>query len=533
MIVAAFVLMIASFNIANMQVSRAMTRQKEIAIRQTLGAGRWRIIRQLLTENLLLALAGGIGGLILAVWLDCIICVAVSRIGSISIVPGLNVRVLLFALGVSLLTGLVFGLFPVLQVVRRKVTPALKESSGFLNLPIGRWNPHHLLAALQVAIAVMVLVCAGLFMRSVIAVNVIDPGYDPSKLLAVSLEGHTYNRPELRRCVETLYERVKDLPGMEASCLASSVPLGERGSSRGVTHVEGTQISESERSSWPYVVVSPEYFKTLNMPLLSGRLFSGQDGPQTSRVMVINDIMARQYWPNQNPVGKTVTFADDLVAQIVGIVKATKVRSLIEGDKPFAYWPLSQNPAFTPALLIRTSNPYPLIPMIRQEVKALGPDQVCHISTVADRVAERLFPQRAITIILNTFSLAGLLLCVTGIYGVMAYAVRQRTREIGIRMALGAEDCHVIGTILRKGFVLTLAGIGFGLGCTFCVIHLLQGQLTSLREWDKFTLFGVTVWDTLTLFTMPLCVLIIALLACYIPARRAAKVDPMEALRYE
>lgn len=531
---AAFVLVIASLNIANMQLSRALTRQKEIAIRQALGAGRWRVVRQLLVEGLLLALAGGVCGVALAVWLDRVLCALLSRIGSISMIPGLDSRVVLVALGVSLLTGLVFGLAPALRLVRRNVTPTLKDSAGFVGLPGGRWNSHHLLVTFQIAGAVVVLICAGLFVHSTIALNRIDPGYDPRRLLAVSLEGPTANRPDQRRLLENLHERIRNLPGMEASCLAQLVPLSGSGNARGVSHIDGVEIPEPERTSLWYGIVGPGYFRTLNMPLVAGRIFSDRDGPQTPRVMVINDVMAQQYWPDQNPVGKTITFRDDLVVRIIGVVKASRMRSLIEGVRPIAYWPLSQGPDATPVLLVRTrGRAQASIPRMREIAATLGPNETWNIGTVADRVAARLFPQHAMTIILNAFGLAGLLLCVTGIYGVMAYAVGRQTREIGIRIALGAESHHVIGAIVRRGTLLTAAGLGLGLAISPGVLRLLQSQVLSLREWNPFCLFGVDLFDPVTLALVPLSVLIAALVACYLPARRAARIDPMEALRYE
>jgi predicted permease len=383
----------------------------------------------------------------------------------------------------------------------------------------------------------MVLVCAGLFVRSVIALHRIDPGYDTSKLLAVSLEGHTYNRPDLRRCVEDLHERIKGLPGIRALCMASSVPLSERGSARGVSHIDGVEIPESQRNGCQYRVVSPEYFKTLNMPLSAGRNFSARDTLHAPKVAVINDVMARKYWPHQDPLGKFVTFRgleDGLTVQVVGVVKAAKMRSIIEEQRSFAHLPLAQHTAFTPALLIRTSgNPQPLIPIIRREVASLGRDVVCHISTVADRVTTLLFPQHAIATILNTFGLAGLLLCFAGLYSVIAYAVKQRTREIGIRMALGAETRHVVLSVLRRGAWLTAVGLGLGLALSLAAIRVLGSQLTSLRRWNKFVLFGVDTWDLLTIVAVPVLVLVVALLAVYLPARRAARIDPMQALRYE
>jgi predicted permease len=537
MIVAIFILIIMSANIANMQLSRAVARQKEIAIRQALGAGRWRVIRQLLIESLLLALAGGICGIVLTVWLDRVVCVLMSRIGSISVFPGLNLRILLFALGVSLVTGLLFGLTPALQIVRRNVILAIKESNVVTDISLRRWNLHRLLVVFQVAIAVAVLICAGLFVRCVVVLNRIDPGYNTSKLLSISLEGWNFNRPDLRRFFEDLNERIRGLPGTEVSCLANLVPLGEAGAMRGVTHINGVEIPENERSSWWYGVVSPEYFKTLNMPLITGRIFSDQDNLNTQKVMVINDIMARKYWPNQNPLGQFVTFwssKDDLIIKVIGVVKSSKMRSLIEGERPIAYWPLTQDTRVTPALLIRTSgNPQPFIPIIRKEVAMLGLNEACLIRTVADRVAEFLYPQHATTTILNVFGLAGFVLCIMGIYGVMVYTVKQRTREIGIRMALGAEAHRVVISILGKGVWLTVIGLGLGLGISFIAIRIFESQLIGLREWNKFILYGVNLWDPAILILIPFIILPAAGIACYIPARRAAKIDPMEALRYE
>jgi len=544
LVVALFILLIATVNIANLQLSQAVTRQKEIAIRQALGAGRWQIIRQLLTESLVLATLGGIFGIILAVGLDRGLCALLEQLGSGTMTPGLHPQVLSFGLAIALGTGFLFGLAPAMVVLRQNVSPVLKESSHLLVLPGGRFNPHHLLAMFQISIAIVVLTCAGLFVRSMMALNRIDPGYDTTKLVSASFDGfwRLDNRPDLRQFYDNLHERAKNLPGVEACCLANLVPLSEAGAMRGVTHINGVEIPKEQRSSWWYGAVTPEYFKTLNMPLLKGRLLNDHDTLASPRVMVINDIMAQAHWPNEDPLGKVITYRgspnrgepSSFNVTIVGIVKATKMRSIIEGDRPIAYWPLAQIPRFTPSLLLRTKgDPTPYIKLVKQEIATLGPSEVCHVQTVADRVDRLLAPQRTITRILNIFALAGLLLCTLGIYSVMAYSTQQRTREIGIRMALGAEKRHIVQNVLRKGGLIATIGLATGLGLSIIMIRLLEIALPGLQRWDKFMLHSINLWSPGFFIVTIIAVLAIALLACYVPARRAAKIDPMEALRYE
>jgi putative ABC transport system permease protein len=273
------------------------------------------------------------------------------------------------------------------------------------------------------------------------------------------------------------------------------------------------------------------------MPLLAGRYFSARDSLHAPKVMIVNDTMAQEYWPGQVPLGKQVTLGgleDGVTMKVVGVVRSSKKRSIMEKKKPIGYWPLAQDPRFTCTLLIRTyQDPYDLIPTLTQEVAALKPDKICHIRTVADHVTGLLFPQHAITIILNLFGFTGILLCGIGLYSVIAYTVKQRTQEIGIRMALGAERRHIVESVLFKGSVLILTGLVLGLGLSLIAVRLLEKQLVGLREWNRFVLFGVDIWEPKTFLTVILFVLVIALLACWIPARRAARIDPMEALRYE
>jgi len=544
--IAALVLVIACANIANLQLSRAATRQKEIAIRQALGAGRRRIMRQLLVESLLLALAAGACGIVLAVGLDRVICTLLPQLVcpdmppamQIHITPGLHPRVLLFAMAISLGTGMAFGLTPALQLVRRNVIPALKESTGYTDLSTRRRNPHNVLVVGQIAVAFIVTVCSGLCLRNLTGLKGIDPGFDPARIVAVSLSPEVWpnhNRPELRRFFEDLQQRVDLLPGVRSSGLALNAPLTEGGGMTQMTGIEGYDLPSGKTRTLHFGMVGPGCFQTLGQTLLAGRDFTDHDGP----VIIVDEAFAHHYWPNQDPIGKHITLNAKRgqaapVREVVGVVRAVKLRSILEESRPWAYIPLAQRPEFTPALLVRTdNNPKTLVPMIQKEAAAIQPAPNCDIRTVAERVLGLLLPQRILTGILNSFALVGLLLSATGIYAVMAYAVRQRTREIGIRIALGAQDRHVLAPVLLRGALLLTVGLGLGLALSLAGTRLLASRLPQIREWDKFFLHGIYTWDPQTYAGATLVIIVVVLLACYVPARRAAKVDPMVALRYE
>jgi predicted permease len=544
--IAALVLMIACANVANLQLARAVTRQKEVAVRQALGAGRRRLVRQLLVESLLLAGVAGAFGLLLAAGLDRIVCTLLPRLISantptelqIHMTPGLHPRTLLFAVLVSLATGVAFGLTPALGTIRRDVVSALKESAGGVRRPASRWNPQSALVVAQISVAVVVTVCSGLCLRNLIGLRRIDPGYDTTQLVAVGphLEGPPTFRPEIRRFMEGLQERVNGLPGVVSTSLSSNAPLNHSGWMRSAERIEGAETTPPDgQFDWSLGIVSPGHFRTLGQTLLRGRDFTAHDGLDAAQVMIVNEVLAKQFWPNQDPIGKHVLFKGEREArEIVGVVKTVKFRSLIEGSRAVAYVPFAQESKCMPYLLIRTAgNPRPLlraIPKVAAELDALTSCDVC---TVADQVSELLLPQRVLTGILNGFALVGLLLSALGIYAVMAYAVRQRTWEIGLRIALGAQGRDVLVPVLLRGALLLAAGLGLGLGLALTGTRLLANWLPQIRAWDYYFLYGIDTWDPPTYAAAALVIAAVALLACYLPARRAARIDPMVALRYE
>jgi len=547
--IAALVLLIACANTANLQLARAATRQKEIAIRRALGAGRPRIVRQLLIESLLLAFLAGVCGIILAVGLDRLVCTVLPRIATanrdpglqVNLVPGLHPRALLLALTISLGAGIAFGLTPALQMVRRDVIPALKESTEGANLPARRWNAHNALVVGQIAVAVVVTVCSGLCLRNLIGLKRINPGFDPRRILAVTLSPEvwpTNDQPQYRQFIETLHSRVSRWPSLKSIALASDAPLSEAGGMTQISHIEGFDLQPGRTPGLHFSAVNPGYFQTLGQRLLAGRNFTPHDGPDAPRVMIVDELFAKRYWPGQSPVGRHVTLSSmgqsNPVWEIVGVVSAVKLRSILEESRAWVYLPLAQHPEYTPVILTRTEgDPEALIPTLRKAAEAIPSAPACQIRTVAQRVSGLLEPQRILSGTLNAFSMVGLLLAATGIYAVMAYTVARRTREIGICIALGATARDVLVPVLRRGVLLLTLGLAIGLGLTLAGARVLAALLPQIRQWDKFFLQGISTSDPLTYTAAALMIVSVTLLATYLPARRAAKTDPMKALRYE
>jgi predicted permease len=528
------VLLIACANVANLLLARAVTRQREIAVRLAVGASRGRIIRQLLNESLLLAGLGGGCGVLLALWLGEALAALVPPDFPVRLEAGLDYRILLFAVAASVATGIAFGLAPAWQASRAQLVPVLKEGAPVAEVLRRRWGLRNLLVVGQVAMSLMVLVCAGLCLRSLNRLQAIELGFDPARLLAVWIDTGLAGYSEARgqQFFANLKERAGALPGVQAASVTPFMPLSGRGGRTDVERIEGYEIPEGKRVDWNFSLISPDYFRTLGFPLLLGRDFSAQDGANSLKVLIVNQVVARRYWPNQDPIGKRVTLsspnqdAGPDVREVIGVVRDGKFRKLLEEPTQMMYFPLTQSQFFEPVscLLLRSaSEPRALLAAVRSLVRSLDPDlPLLRLSTLAEHRSRLLFPQRLVAMMLGAFGLVGLLLAATGIYAVIAYAVDQRTREIGIRMALGAQWEDVVRLIVREGAILVAAGLALGAGAALAATRLMRSFL-----------YGVGAGDPLTYASAALLLALVALAACWLPARRAARTDPMVALRYE
>jgi predicted permease len=541
----ALILLIACANVANMLLARGMTRQKELAIRRAIGASRGEIIRQLLVESSLLALLAGACGALLAHWLCGASRSILPLVRKFNMPTGVDDRILLFAMFGSLGLVLVFGLAPALRMSRPNVMATLKDGSGAVTALTRRWPLRNLLVVAQVAVSVIAMAFGALCIRSVHRLHVADPGFDSDQILAVTAD----LKVELPAAADggqvfgVLKDRAASLPNVRAVCLTMNTPLSIHGHFKtGATHIDDFQMPEDEDSvSWEFFMISPGYFRTLGVPLLKGRDFSLQDGPGAPRVMVVNELLAQRYWPGQDPIGKRVTLFRGEVREVVGVVKTVKLHSVREEPVPLSFLPLAQPMEFDgglfpssvkPVLLARIQGDHrPVASFLRDQLNSAALDVAAYnATTLAARARKLLHRQRVVTGLLNAIGAVGLLFVATGIAGLMAYEVSQRTREIGIRMALGARWQDVLGFILRKGTILTVAGLAFGIGLS-CISLWIVGCLLPDVRWDY--LYGVRIWDPLTYLSVVFLVSLITLAACWLPARRAARIDPMEALRYE
>lgn len=526
----AFVLLIACANVANLLLARATVRHKEIAVRAALGASRWRIVRQLMTESALLSIIGGGAGLLLGIWLTKLL-IAVSppntpRFDEIR--P--DARVFAFTLGLTILTGLLFGLAPALQSSRIDLNERLKEG-GRSGSGGGTHNRmRRLMMVSEIALSFMLLVGAGLLIKSFMRLRDVSPGINSEQVLTmrVSLMPAKYPKGEPRvQLLRRGLERVKTLPGVESAGAVLSLPLGGDTFNVGRAFIrEGRPATPEESGNATYLVATPDYFRTLKIPLVNGRVFADQDTDQAPKVVVVNETMARQLWPGESPVGRHITIWRDeqFPREIVGVVGDVKPALDTEAG-PQMYVPYAQDSGWgSMSLVIRTSGePAGMTAAVRNEIRTLEKGiPVYNVKTMNDVLMTSVGPRRTPMLLLSAFAAVALLLAMLGIYGVTAYYVTERTQEIGIRMALGAQMGDVMKLVLKGGMTLALVGIGVGLVGAFVLTRL----MTTL-------LFGVKPTDVFTFVVVSLCLLVTALLACYLPARRATKVDPLVALRYE
>jgi predicted permease len=529
MTVVGLVLLIACANLANMLLARATARRKEIAIRLSLGASRGRLIRQLITESLSLSLLGGVAGLLIGVWgTGLLMAFKPPAPVPIEIDLGADWRVLGFTFGLSLLTGVLFGLAPALAASRPDLVSSLKDEAGGAT---GRGRLRGALVIAQVALSLMLLICSGLFIRSLRNAGSVDLGFDADNLLAMSmdLQLQGYTEPAGRNFSRQLLDRVRTLPGIVSASMTDELPLG--GGARRAITIEGYTAQPGESTEVNSSSVAPGYFETLGVPLLRGRAFNEQDREGSPGVAIINEAFARRYWPGQEPIGKRIQMGvarsganESPYLEVVGVVKDGKYVTLGEEATPFFYLNLAQLYQSSPTLIVRTrGNPSDYLAAVRGEVAALDKSLPLYdVKTMRQHLGLALLPARLAGNVLGVFGLVALVMAAAGIYGVMAYSVAQRTREIGVRMALGASAGAVLRLVTKQGMKLTLVGIVIGLAASLALTRLM-----------KSLLFGVSATDPLTFVVVALLLIVVALLACYVPARRAAKVDPMVALRCE
>ncbi len=526
----AFLLLIACANVANLLLARAATREREIAIRSALGARRGRLLRQLLTESTLLALTGGVVGLLLAVWgIDALLAFAPENLPRLD-EAGLNYRVLGFAIGLSLMTGLIFGIVPALSATRVNLNASLKEGGRGSGDSRRGALLRDFVAVAEVAVALMLLVSAGLLIRSFLSLQQTDPGFTAERVVTtqVLLPRNKYPEgPQISSFYDQLLERLRALPGVEAAGAIDAIPLGGGGNVLAFS-IEGRPAPPPEQvvDAEAYAV-SPGYFATFGIPLTRGRDFSDRDGSGTPGVTIINETMASRYFPGEDPIGRRISLADGQTGPwltIIGVVKDVKHIDLSAPPYPQMYGSYRQNPARILSLVARTRGPAAgSAPAIRELVKSLDRDlPLAKVTTMEEVLADSIARPRFNAFLISIFAGVGMLLAGVGIYGVISYGVTQRVHEIGVRLALGATRSDVLKLVLGKGLKLAIAGVVIGL-----ILATIMGRFLSSL------LFGVGERDALTFIGVSALIVVVALLACYLPARRATKVDPMVALRYE
>lgn len=521
----AVVLLIACANVASLLLSRALARRREIAVRTAMGASRGVIVRQLLTESLLLSVVAGV----LGVGLGWAATRALLTLAASELPQGMPVmmdsRVLLFAVGVSLLTGIGFGIFPALQLARTNLNATLREEGVSTSAGRERVQMRSLLVVGQVALSLLLLIGAGLLLRSFARLLRVDPGFDPHNVLTmnVSLPTVKYAKPEQQVAFfDEVLRRVSALPGVRRAAISAALPLTWKRITPMLPDGQ-PDVPLGQRPFLDIEAVSPQWFDTMRVPLRDGRWFTTADDAQAPKVLVVNETFARRFWPNQNPLGKHVIVGRGPAAsEVVGVAGDIKNKGLAEETQAQLYIPFSQLPWGNMNLLVRTDvPPQSMASAVQKQISEVDADQpVTSILTVDDLMDSSRSQPRFTMLLLAAFSLAALALAVVGIYGVLAYSVEQRRHEMAIRLALGAERWDILRLVVRQGLLLALVGIAVGLFAAFLMTKLMSSML-----------YDVSTRDLTTFALVPLIFLGIALLASYVPARRATKLNPVEALR--
>ena len=527
MTVVGLVLLIACANLANLLLARAARREREMGLRAALGASRSRLIRQMLTECILLALFGGAAGLAIAyVGRAVLWAFRPPFIQQNDIDLSFDLRVLLFTLGVSIFTGLLFGLAPAFRASIPDLAETLKLGGRGGSVGWGRNKLRGLLVVSEIALSLVALVGAGLFIRSMRDAQKMDPGFESKNLfmLAFDLGALHYDEGRGQQFLRSAIERANATPGVQAAAVASNFPLG--GGFARTVFPEGEDESTGYRGTLTQLDdVSVGYFDALRIPLVRGRLFTDADRKETARVAIINEAMAKKFWPNQEAIGKRFHFFGDTgLLEVVGVARNSVVNAIGEVPPPLVYLPVTQDNALAATIQVQTTGkPEAVIAGVRTQIQSLEPNlAITNVQTIGQIIDQGLWAPEMGAALLALFGALGLVLAAVGVYGVLAYSVTQQTREIGIRMAMGAERSHVLGLVVGQGLKLTGAGLALGI----LVALALTRQLSSL-------LFGVSVYDPWAYGSVVLILVFVALLACYIPARRATRVDPLVALRYE
>ena len=526
------VLLIACANVANLMLARASARRKEIGIRLALGASRVRLVRQLLTESLLLSLLGGAFGLLLAFWVTDLLegFVPVLEYNIVENFFALDTRALVFTLIISLATGLIFGLAPAWHSSNPEVVPILKgDLAAGERLRGRRFSLRSALVVVQVALSLAVLVCGGLFIKSFRKAQTMDPGFGTKNALIVSLNPELvgYDSERSRNFFRQVIDRAQSLPGVEAAATARLMPLGDSSNSNGPILKEGETLERGSAGRTIMTnVVSAGFFRTMQIPFVEGRDFDDRDQVKSQQVVIINQKMAEMLWPGESAVGKRIFIGTDSREpnEVVGVVKTGRYRNLAEDPKPYFYYPMTQRRPARMMLVMRTNvDARGLVGAIRKEVQNVDRSvPVSAVRTMDEHMTYALWAPNMAASLSLAFGVVAILLSAVGLYSVMAYVVSQRTREVGIRMALGANRADVLKMIAAQGMRLAVIGVAIGLLLSLAMARALSSLL-----------IGISGYDVTTFVVVSSLLVLVALIACYLPARRATKIDPLVALRYE